>query len=213
MDSTKVELISKPLDKLVKKLVEESADKHSIWDTLTPLLIGAGLTLLTQLFIELYKSTKDVKKKKQELISRGRAKMYLIAQILKDLSMYKVHKQYYLRAFEIGTDQADKEDNYKKHYEKGQEQRIIESKLDDNIAEYFQLVTEFIILTNKKDHFKDHFNGIFNYDHPKSSKFKDFNTETELVAGLEIEENRLNGEYQKFRDIFETVQTEMEKED
>lgn len=205
MDSTKVEIVSKSLD----NLAEQTINKTTVWDTLIPLLIGAGLTLLTQFFIELWKSSKEDKQKKQELISRGRAKTYLIAQILKDLAMYKVHKQYYIRAYKIAEDPSDQEDSYKKHYEKGQEQRVTESKLDDSIADYFQLVTEYIILTKKKDHFHDHFQSIFNYTHPKASTFENCNTENELVSVLESEEKRLNEEYVKLREVFESIQTSM----
>lgn len=74
----KIEIINKSFDNLVTKLTEKKDDKNSIWDILTPLLIGAGLTLLTQWLIELWKTEKEKLNKKQELISRGRAKTYLI---------------------------------------------------------------------------------------------------------------------------------------
>lgn len=209
MDTTSVEIVSKSFDKFVEKFGEQAIDKPSIWDTLTPLLIGAGLTIVTQLLIEFWKSNKETNQKKQELISRGRAKTYLIAQILKDLAMYKVHKQYYIRAYKLSTDTVDKEDSFKKHYEKGQEQRHTEAKLDECIAEYFQLVTEYIILVGKKDHFKEHFQQIFQYTHPKSSKFENCFTDQELIAGLEEEEKRLNEQYVTLRNIFESIQTAM----
>lgn len=208
-DTTRVEITSKSLDLLAHRLAEKPADNNSMWTTLIPLLIGAALTLLTQLLIELYKTNKEKAAKKQELISKGRARMYLIAQILKDLSMYKVHKQYYLRGYAITTDAAEKEDSFKKHYEKGQEQRNTETRLDDNISEYFQIVSEYIIISKNKDDFQQLFDSIFHYTHPKSYKFADCNTEAELVKGLEKEELRLNEEYKKFFQIFETIQTEM----
>jgi hypothetical protein len=201
----KIEIVNKSFDSLVEKLREKKEDKNSIWDTLIPLLIGAGLTLGTQFAIEFWRIRKEKEKKKQELISRGRAKTYLLAQILKDLAMYKVHKQYYIRAFQLDND----EDSFKKHYEKGQQQRETEAKLDDNIADYLQIVTEYSILTNNFDHFQQHFQSIFNYIHPKSYKFSDCNTETELAVGFEKEELRLNSEYKGLTDIFETIQTAM----
>ncbi|MBL7760874.1 MAG: hypothetical protein JNK08_09275 [Sediminibacterium sp.] len=211
MDSTKVEIVSKSFDKLVAKLTEQASNKPTIWDTLTPLLIGAGLTLLTQFLIEFWKSRKETNNKKQELISKGRAKTYLIAQILKDLAMYKVHKQYYRRAHGISISQADKDDNLAKHYQKGTEQRATESKLDENISEYFQLVTEYIVLTRHKDHFQRQFHSIFYYEHPRPSKFDNCNTEEELVTGLRDEEKKINQEYNMFRDIFESIQVSIEQ--
>jgi hypothetical protein len=208
MDSTRVEIFNKSLDRLVLKLTEH-ADKPSMWDTLTPLLIGAGLTLLTQFLIEIWKSKKEKKLKIQELTSKAQAKVYLISQLIKDLAMYKTHKQYYYRAFTLEIDLKAKDDFYKKHYEKGQEQRMTEAKLDENIAEYFQLVTEYMIVAKNQDDFNDKFKKIFNYEHPKSSKFTDKNTITELVPALDIEEKRLNTEYKGFRSIFESIQQSM----
>lgn len=201
----KIEIINKSFDNLVAKLTENKEDKNSIWDIIIPLLIGAGLTLGMQLVIEFWKTKKEKENKKQELISRGRAKTYFIVQVLKDLAMYKAHKQYYIRAFQIDND----EDNYKKHYDKGQQQRETEAKLDENIADYFQLITEYAILTKNIDHFKQHFEDIFHFNHPKSSKYSDINNLTDLVAGLEVEEARLKTEYKKLTAILETIQTEM----
>ena len=179
-----------------------------MWTTLIPLLIGAGLTLLTTFLIEQWKTRKEKEVKKQQLVSRGRAKTYLLTQVLKDLSMYKVHKQYYLRASQLEQN-SDKEDSFKKHYEKGQEQRVTEAKLDDNIAEYFELVTEYSILTKNVDHFQKHFQDIFNFEHPKSSNFADINSLNELVEGLKNEEKRLNDEYKPLTAILEQIQTAM----
>lgn len=209
MDSTKVEIISKPLDQLVAKLTQDIPAKSSIWDTLIPLIIGAALTLITQFFIEYWKSNKEKRKRKQELISKGKAKTYLIAQILKDLSMYKVHKQYYFRASQLDIKQSDKEDSYKKHYEKGQEQRLTETKLDENIAEYFEIVTEYIILNNNKNTFEKNFEDIFHFLHPKSSKFENFTSQIELIEELEKEEGRLMNEYKGLNDLLNIIQGSM----
>ncbi len=202
----KVEIVNSSFDKLVTKLIIDKKDKNSIWDTLIPLLIGAALTLIAQFSIEYWKTNKENENKKRELISKGRARTYLIAQVLKDLAMYKVHKQYYARASQI---ENDGNDSFKKHYEKGQQQRETEVRLDDNIAEYFQIVTEYSIVTKNFDHFQQHFGDIFNYVHPKSSKFTDCDTEQKLVEGLKNEEAKLNSEYKKLIHIFEKIQSQM----
>jgi hypothetical protein len=202
---TKIEIINKSFDDLATKLINQATQKSAIWDTIIPLLIGSALTLLAQFFIEYWKSRKEISQKKYELISRGRAKTYLISQILKDLAMYKVHKQYYARIHSLGGD----EENNKKHYEKGQELRVVESKLDENVAEYFQLVTEYISLTNNKDGFQGRFEKIFQFKHPKSTRFTEYETIDDLIVGLEREEDRLNSEYKKLIDDFEAIQVAM----
>jgi hypothetical protein len=186
--------------------MEDNDVHNSIWDTLIPLLVGASLTLMVQFAIEYWKTNKEKRTKKRELISKGLARMYLIAQILKDLSMYKVHKQYYARASIIETAESD---SFNKHYQKGEQQRETEVKLDDNIAAYFEIVTEYSIVTKNYDHFRQYFNGIFNYVHPKSSKFLECQTIEELVTVSEKEELRLNKEYKKLIDLFEKIQDEM----
>ncbi|ATL48794.1 hypothetical protein COR50_17390 [Chitinophaga caeni] len=206
VSTTKVELLNSSFDKLVSKLTEDKKETNSIWNTLIPLLIGAGLTLIAQFAIEYWKTNKENESKKREIISKGRARTYLIAQVLKDLAMYKVHKQYYWRASQIEQDGSD---SFKKHYEKGQQQRETKVRLDDNIAEYFQLVTEYSIVAKKHDHFKQYFVDIFNYVHPKSSNFSECNTKLELPMELNKEEERLNEEYKKLIELFEKIQSEM----
>ena len=208
-DSSKIEIISKSLDTLVTKLSENPTSHDSMWTTIIPLLIGASLTLITQLLIELYKLNREKTNKKQELISKGKAKTYLIVQISKDLIMYKVHKQYYLRAFNLETDPVEKADDNKKHYEKGQEQRMTESRLDEAVADYFQIVTEYIVVTKSKFNFQSLFDSIFNYNHPKASKFMNCNTMHELVVELDIEEQRLNTDNDRFVNYFKTIQSGM----
>ncbi|RUA35225.1 MAG: hypothetical protein DSY77_02985 [Bacteroidetes bacterium] len=207
-NTDRVEIVNKSFDKLVANLTKKDSETNSMWATLIPLLIGSGLTLLTTFFIEQWKTGKEKEVKKQQLVSRGRAKTYLLTQVLKDLAMYKVHKQYYLRASQLEQN-SEKEDSFKKHYEKGQEQRITEAKFDDNIAEYFELVTEYSILTKKVDYFQKHFQDIFNFEHPKSSNFANIDSLSELVDGLNNEEKRLNDKYKKLTAILEQIQIAM----
>lgn len=204
----KVEIVNKSFDTLVADLTKKESETNSMWATLIPLLIGAGLTLLSTFLVEQWKTSKEKEVKKQQLVSRGRAKTYLLTQVLKDLAMYKVHKQYYLRASQLEQN-SDKEASFKKHYEKGQEQRVAEAKLDDNIAEYFELVTEYSILTKTVDHFHQHFQDIFNFEHPKSTNFADIKSLNDLVEGLKNEEKKLNEEYKKLTTILERIQTAM----
>jgi hypothetical protein len=202
MDSLRVEIPDKTIELFAEKISKPS----SIWDTIIPVLVGAGLALLAQFLVEMWKRKRENDLKKTELIAKGNAKIYHISQILKDLAMYKAHKKYYYRAYEL---KFAWDDSYKKHYEKGQEQRITESKFDENIAEYFQIVTEYSILSKKTKDFQGHFQKIFYFVHPQSNNFKNCNTQEELINGLKEEEKRLNQEYISFRDILEKIQTLM----
>ena len=211
MEQSKIEVVNKSFDKLVQKLTENT-DNNSIWNVLIPLLIGAGLTLLTQFLIEFWKSKKQNKLKKQELISKGKAKTFLLAQIIKDIAMYKTQKQYYVRAYRLAKKENKEEDyldNYQKHYDKANGQRAVEVKLDETIAEYIQIVSEFIILTNSKENFDLYFQSLYEYQHPKASRFENCNTEEELIAEHSVEEARLNTQYSSLNEIFQKIQNLM----
>ena len=207
-DTKKVEIVNESFDTLVADLTKASSETDPMWSTIKALLIGSILTLSTTYLIECWKARKEKDEKKIQLISRGRAKTYLLSQILKDLAMYKVHKQYYLRASQI-EENSDKEDSYKKHYEKGQEQRVTEAKLDDNIAEYFELVTEYAILTKKLDHFSQHFQDILTFEHTKSSNFSEIISLSDLAEKLKKEEKKLSDDYKKLTGILEQIQNTM----
>lgn len=175
---------------------------------LIPLLIGSVLTLFTTIFLEHMKIKKENNIRKRQLISGCRARTYLITQILRELAMYKVHKQYYRRASQL-EQSPDKEDSFKKHYKKGQEQRMTETKLAENVANYFELVSEYSILTKNVDRFYEHFEKIYHFEHPKSTNFAIINSLDELEKGLETEEKRLNEKYKEFTSILEAIQKEM----
>lgn len=205
---SKIEIVNKSLDKIAKKLLEKKENNinwNTFWNTLIPVLVGSFLTLIVQSILEKSRNKKEEEQRKRELISEGQAKIYLIAQILKDLAMYKVHKQYYIKAHKINGS----EDSFKKHYEKGQEQRKTEMKLDEKIAGYFKLVSEYDSLTNSEDITPKQLKKIFEYQHPVATKFEKCETLDDLVEELKQDEKRLNKEYERFFDIFQDIQSKM----
>lgn len=202
----KVEIINQSFDNLVTKFIGFIDNQNSTIGTILTVLSGALITLITQLLIEFLKTFKEKKNKKRELFSKGIANTFLIFEVIKELVMYKVHKQYYWRAYEINK----LVDNFNKHYEKGQEQRKTEAKLNSMIAEHYQVVTEFAILTNQISLFEAPLDQLLHYVHPKSDNFKDVNFEN-LITQLNDEEKKLNEKYKTLTDIFEKIQTLMRK--
>lgn len=132
---------------------------------------------------------------------------FLISNILKDLSMYKVHKQYYYRAAELlETTGPDPEEEIKsamkKHYEKGQEARQTEEKLDHALESIFKTVFQLSNL-KKQPLKKDLMRQIVEFSHPKSDKFKTIESSDELPIALEKEEHRLIKEYSSLNAMIE----------
>ena len=208
MDSTKVELVNQSFDKLVSELSKPQT--NPVWDTVIGILIGATLTFLAQWSIEAWKSRKERKSLTRELISKGKAKVYLISQTLKELAMYKAHRSYYVSAIELGGTKAEVDDFYNKHYEKGQEQRQTETKLSELISDYFQIVTEYQVITKQDNKFENYFDRIISFDHPKARKFQNVKNAGDLESKLNEEESRLNTEFDKLKFIFNSIQKLME---
>jgi len=194
---------------MIDCICTQYADKpvtNSIWNVIIPIIIGAFLAYLAQWRVENLKNNRDRNKRKNELIALAWGKTYMIDFLLKALAMYKTHKKYYYRAsvLEIASPE-DAKDSFDKHYEKGQEQRIAESKLAEQIAEFFKIVIEYSAIVNKTEKFKPLFNPIYEYAHPKPSNFEK-ETLDSLVNALKVEEERLNVEYKNYLKIFKDIQ-------
>jgi len=207
----KIEVSSEILDNLVSQMEKENIHNNSIWKTLLPLLIGAFLTLSIQLALDLRKEQKDNKLKIKALISKANGYNYLINQVLKDLAMYKVHKQYYRRASIIDKTKKDRKDSFKKHYVKGEQQRKTEAHLDQKISEYLEIVTEYAILKDNLEEFENDFNNVRQFSHPISSKFESVKKPDKLEGELKKEEKRLREEFEKLFEYFSAIQTKMIK--
>lgn len=202
----KIEILNNSLDRLVSKLIE---NENKRFDPIWHIVVGALLSMVIQIVIESCKTKKEKETRRIELIAKGRAKIYLIAQIISDLAMYKVHKQYYARLSDIATDTNERDKYYERHYEKGEQQRATEVKFDENVAEYFQLVTEYSVMSKNQDSFNKYFNNIYEYVHPKSKKFEDVNDCRVLMDALMYEEKKLISDYKILLKLFELIQNEM----
>lgn len=205
----RVEVINKSFDKLVTKLIKKN--DGGFLDRVFPiftLIIGALITYFSQYFLEIRRTKKEKEKRKQLIISKGRAKVYQIEGTLRELAMLKVHKQYYFRFSVLFKD----DNSYKKHYDKGQEHRIALPKLENYIAEYIELVAEYNFLTSNSNDFKQDLDKIYDYELPKSFIFLEICKKNDLQNALKEEENRLKNKYSKeFVSLFKDIQTGMEK--
>ncbi len=166
------------------------------------LIIGSGLTLIIQFLLSLMQSSKETDQKRKELIAQSYAKKYLIFQLLKDLVMYKVHKEYYFRAYKLNGDVED----HKKHYEKGQEQRDLEYKIDIEIAQYLEVITALNIILKEPSKTNEYIKILDNYEHPKASNFVNILDVETLQEALIIEEKRINSGYDELRKILSNFQ-------
>ncbi|MCH4828630.1 MULTISPECIES: hypothetical protein [Flavobacterium] len=135
----KVEVVNKSFDELVKFQTEKKKEEKSIWDTLIPLLIGAGLTLLTQILMDYRKNQKD--KKSEILLTKAELEKhkYLLKDNYRELAMHKAHKFYWYAHYEFESakekpDEKEVEKFYNYHMNSSSKARETENKKSDNFA-------------------------------------------------------------------------------
>lgn len=210
----KVEVINKSFDQLVKYHTEKKKDSNSIWDTLIPLLIGAGLTLLTQFLMDYRKTRKE--KNSEILLTRSELEKlkHLLNDNYRELAMHKAHKFYWYAhyQFEIaksGPDPKEVDKFYNSHMNSSAKARDTENKISANFAEYCKLVSKLQHLTN----FNDKVNALITeYQEFKPAKPLDLLAveQSELYDLEREEEDRLFKEYQKFISIIKKINKELE---
>jgi hypothetical protein len=214
LDKTeKVEVINKSFDDFVKFQTEKKKDDRSMWDTLIPLLIGASLTLLTQILIDFRKHQKE--KKSDILLTKSELEKlkYLLKDNYRELAMHKAHKFYWYAHYEFESTKEipdEKEVNkfYNYHMSSGIKARDTENKISDNFAEYCKQVSKLQHLTKFNENVKTY---IKEYQEFKPQKPKDLLTQdqNDLYKLEREEEDRLFSEYQNFIAIIEKINSEL----
>jgi hypothetical protein len=207
-DSTKIEIVNRSLDKLVDVLAKPKHEA-SPWLTyglpILTLALGAGLTLLIQWTIERKRNKRSDEVSKRQLISKAKAKTFLVSRLLNTLAMYRVHKQYYRRVAELEQDKEECKSAWDKHYAKGQETRETESKFDSAIAEYIEIVIEYMQLSRSKNDIEQELKVIYDYAFEKASDFNQCKTITECVFENRKDEVRLRDVYKKYLTVLDNL--------
>ena len=209
-DTTKIELASKSLDNLVDILATPKPTPSPLVTYGLPILtvaLGAGLTLLIQWAIEGKKNRRSDEVSKRQLISKAKAKIFLISRLLNTLAMYRVHKQYYRRTAELTQDKKDAEGDWEKHYEKGQETRETEAKFDTAISEFIEIVMEYMQLSKSKNDIEPEVKTIYDYSFEKASDFNQCKTISECITTNRQDEIRLRDEYKKYLKVLDNLLT------
>lgn len=209
----KVEVVNKSFDELVKFQTENKKSEKSIWDTLIPLLIGAGLTLLTQILMDFRKNLKE--KKSEILLTKAELEKhkYLLKDNYRELAMHKAHKFYWYAHYEFESakenpDEKEVDKFYNYHMNSSSKARETENKISDNFAEYCKQVSKLQHLTEFKEKVKK---LIKEYQDFKPAKPTDLITEnqSDLYKLERVEEDRLFNEYQNYVTIIEKINYEL----
>lgn len=208
-ESEKVEVKNKSFDNYIKFQTKKKESDKSMWETLIPLLIGAGLTLITQILMD---SRKNRKEKKSDilLIKAELEKLkYLLKDNYRELAMYKAHKFYWYAHYEFETAKEKSDENeidkfYNFHMDSSSKARETENKISDNFAEYCKQVSKIQYMNGFNDNVKT---LIKEYQEFKPQKPMDLVAEkqSDLYKQEREEEDRLVTEYQKFIEIIEKI--------
>jgi hypothetical protein len=210
----RVEVINKSFDDFVKLQTEKKKEDRSIWDTLIPLLIGAGLTLATQILMDFRKNRKE--KKSDILLTKAELEKlkYLLKDNYRELAMHKAHKFYWYAHYEFESAKEKPDDKevdkfYNFHMNSSSKARDTENKISDNFAEYCKQVSKLQHLTGFNENVKTF---IREFQEFKPQKPKDLVAEeqSDLYKHEREEEDRLFAEYQKFIEIIEKINNELE---
>ncbi len=201
IDTTKIELSSKSIDKLVEIISNPRTETYPWLTYGLPILtiaFGAGLTLLIQWLIEGKKNRRADEVIKRQLLAKAKAKIFFISRLLSSLAMYRVHKQYYYRLAEVITEKEKSDLCWNRHYEKGQETRETESKFYSANSEYIEVIIEYLHLSESKKDIEPELKIINEYNFEKASNFEECKSTSECVAEMRIDEDRLRIEYKKY---------------
>jgi hypothetical protein len=209
----RIEIENKSFDKLVEKITKEERGEASIWTTLIPLLIGAGLTILTQLLIEFRRTYKENKNKKIEIKTEMARLTLLISDHYRELAMHKTHKFYWYAQFkceenlkEPNKEEADKW--YSSHVTSSNRVRETEVKIATSFSEYYKQINKLQFLTKFDNEIEV---LIQEYQDFNPSKPKDMwsNIRAELSGQESEEEERLRTEYKKYSEIIGKINTKL----
>ncbi len=213
-EPSKVKVINKSFDDYIKFQTGKKKEDKSMWDTLIPLLIGAGLTLLTQILMDLLKNRKE--KKSDILLTKSELEKlkYLLKDNYRELAMHKAHKFYWYAHYEFEVAKEKPEEKeidkfYNFHMNSSSKVRETENKISDNFAEYCKQVSKLQHLTSFNENVKI---LIKEYQEFKPQKPNDLAAEkrSDLYKHEREEEDRLFVEYQRYIEIIEKINDELE---
>lgn len=178
-----------------------------------PLLIGAGLTLVTQILMDFQKNRKE--KKSDVLLTKSELEKskYLLKDNYRELAMHKAHKYYWYAHYEFesareNSDLKEVDKFYNYHMNSSSKVRDTENKISDNFAEYCKQVFKLQHLTKFNENVKTH---IREYQEFKPQKPNDLvaKNQSDLYEHERVEEDRLFNEYQNYIRIIENINNEL----
>jgi len=139
LDTSKVEIINKSLEKLSDSL-SIHRDNHSDNTIIIAIVVGAAISLIPQIIMYIVTNWREKKRKLKELVSEASSQSYLLTEYYKELVMHKVHKQYWLKCSDFPP--GDKE-SHARHFESSEKVRETEDKIRVKMSEYIRAIRLF----------------------------------------------------------------------
>ncbi|KFF08724.1 hypothetical protein [Chryseobacterium luteum] len=205
----KVELKNEVLENYIKKLSTKNEAKQSIWDTLIPLLIGAFLTLGTQIYFENKKNKKDNDNQILESKSELEKLTYLLRHNYNELAMHKVHKHYWYAQYQYeenletpNLNDVNKFYNY--HIESGNKAIIIENVIAENFSNFTKEISKIQHLTKQNTEVNNLYVKFMSHTPKKPQDIMSLNR-SELYELARKEEDKLKKEYQEYIKILNDI--------
>lgn len=212
MDTTRVEIIGKHLDKVVDAMTKHPSGLTQGEVVLLAAAIGASAAILSQLVVFFMTRFKERANLRKELVADERRIAFLLTEYYKELVMHKVHKMYWYRTSEIHShDKEDSKDSHERHFVSNQRSFATMTSIRVTTSDYFKVVTHFTNLVGQRTEITKALADIKTFKPRKASDFSEIETYEKLLVAQNIEEAELNKVYLYFSDCFDKINADMVK--
>jgi hypothetical protein len=207
IDTTRVEITGKQLDKLVSAISQHPSGFSSGEITI---LIAASIAALTTILIFFLTQQKEKRSLKKELIADERRIAFLITAYYKDLVRHLVNMQYWYRAsaiFESTTEEHKL--STENHFISSEKRFETTNRISLATSEYFKVVTHFTITFGENKSINNVLKDIKQFKPRKASQFSEVQEYEQLRRTAEIEDEELNKVYLYYSDCFDKINSVM----
>ncbi|MGN7758806.1 MULTISPECIES: hypothetical protein [Chryseobacterium] len=209
----KIEIKNEALEKYFNNLSNKKESENSIWETLIPLLIGAFLTLGTQVFFDFRKEKKEKTNQILESKSELEKLIFLIKHNYDELAMHKAHKHYWYAQYQYEENLEKPNENdvikfYNYHIESGNKAIQTENIIAENFSNFTKEISKIQQLTKQNTEINELYTAYLSFRPQKPKDIMSVNR-AELYDLGSDEESKLKQEYEEYIKILNKIKAKI----
>ncbi len=205
IDTTKIELIGKQLDKVVDGLTQHHERLSSGEIALIASLIGVIGGILPQIIIFFLTRKKESKNKQMELLAEERRISFLLDGYFRLFIHHSVGVDYWYYCHEL----SHKERDYQQSLDAAQGTITSMDNINIGFSEYYKTINHFMALTKQNKVIKQTIEDIEILKIREPKDYSKINSTDELYKEMKIDSLELENEYYKYRVYFDRINNEM----